>query len=650
MATTPLAMALAIVAVFSSSAFAQVRSDTMLAPIVVTASRFVTDPALAPIGATVITAADIRNAGVDNVNQAIRKIGGVYGRQSFYGTQDFDLDLRGFGTNSGQNLVVLVDGVRLSENELSNATLLSIPIDTVERIEIMRGGASVLYGDGATGGVIQIITKRPRLNALSGSFTDEIGQYGHRELRASVAKGWDGVALDANMSTQHADNYRDNNAVKLKNFSGGTQWIAKEGRAGIRVDLSRQDSRLAGALSLAQFEDNPRQTLTPNDYGSIDTDRYTAFIERKFGAWEAAVELSQREKTSKALYDFGGFGTSASTYTSKQTQFSPRIRNLSNIDGMINELVLGLDIARWNRVIDSSYSQADASQKSRAIYARDEIKWGNARIAAGLRHEFFDKDSVDPAPFSMATYSKSQSLNAWELQGSYAVMPVTNLFAKAGQSYRVANADENGYTASTNVPLTAQTSHDLELGVNIRNVAQELTVRLFRHQLRNEIFFDPTVSGGFGANVNLDPTRRQGIEVEAGTRVTAAWRLSAQWQHVNARFTEGVNAGKEMVMVPDNVVSARLSWLPASGQSADIGMQWASEQRYGGDFTNTCSAQIPSYTTFDGRYAKRVGAWEFAIVGNNLTNKRYFSNAYGCKSGIYPNDGRQLKISARYDF
>ncbi len=229
-------------------------------------------------------------------------------------------------------------------------------------------------------------------------------------------------------------------------------------------------------------------------------------------------------------------------------------------------------------------------------------------------------------------------------------MPVTNLFAKAGQSYRVANADENGYTASTNVPLTAQTSHDLELGVNIRNVAQELTVRLFRHQLRNEIFFDPTVSGGFGANVNLDPTRRQGIEVEAGTRVTAAWRLSAQWQHVNARFTEGVNAGKEMVMVPDNVVSARLSWLPASGQSADIGMQRASEQRYGGDFTNTCSAQIPSYTTFDGRYAKRVGAWEFAIVGNNLTNKRYFSNAYGCKSGIYPNDGRQLKISARYDF
>lgn len=648
-ALKPLALAIAVAAAFSSSSFAQVNQDQMLAPVVVTASRFASDPAFAPIGATVITADDIRNAGADNVNQAIRKIGGVYGRQSSYGTQDFDLDLRGFGTNSAQNIVVLVDGVRLSENELSVAPLSSIPIDTVERIEIMRGGSSVLYGDGATGGVIQIITKRPARNKLSGSVTAEIGQYGQRELRASAAKGWDGFALDANVSSQRTDNYRDNNAVRQNNFSGGAQWASKEGRAGVRIDLARQDSGLAGALSLAQFEDNPRQTVTPRDHGSVDNDRYTAFIERNFGAWEAAAELSRRERTSKAFYDFGSYGTSSPTYTSRQTQFSPRVRNLSTVGGMTNELVLGLDLGHWNRVIDSSYSQADTSQRSKAVYVRDEVKWGKARIAAGLRHELFDKDSIDPAPFSTATYSKSQSLNAWELQGSYAVTPALNLFAKSGQSYRVANADENGYTAVVNVPLDAQTSHDLELGASLGNAAQKLTVRLFQHRLRNEIFFDPT-AGFFGANVNLDPTKRQGIEVEAGARVTSALRVSAQLRHVNASFTEGVNAGKEMVMVPKNTVSTRLSWLPGDGQTADIGIQWVSEQRYGADFANTCSALMPSYTTLDGRYAKRMGAWEFAVAGTNLTDKHYFSNAYGCKSGIYPNDGRQLKVSARYDF
>ena len=66
---------------------------------------------------TVISADDIRRAGVSDVNQAIRKIGGVYGRQSLDSSPDFSLDLRGFGANSNQNLVVVLDGVRMSENE-----------------------------------------------------------------------------------------------------------------------------------------------------------------------------------------------------------------------------------------------------------------------------------------------------------------------------------------------------------------------------------------------------------------------------------------------------------------------------------------------------------------------------------------------------
>ncbi|MES2538500.1 MAG: TonB-dependent receptor [Pseudomonadota bacterium] len=644
-ARTPLVLAIAIAAAFPVSLFAQATQEKILAPVVVTSSRFASDPSLAPIGATVITAEEIRNAGVDNVNQAIRKIGGVYGRQSSFGSQDFDLDLRGFGVASSQNMVVLVDGVRLSENEGLAPIMSSIPVDSVERIEIIRGGSSVLYGDGATGGVINIITKRATQPGLHGSVTAEIGQLGHRDVRSTVSRNWGSFALDANVSKQRADNYRDNNAIDQENFSGGAQWTSAEGRFGIRADIARQDSRLAGGLSLAQYQNNPRQTLTPKQYAVIDTDRYTAFIERRFGAWEAAAELSHRERTT--LY--GTDGTSPMVYKGRQTQFSPRIRNLRSIDGMINELVVGFDLIRWNRDVDSSFSQQRASQKSRAVYARDELRVGKARVALGARHEVFDKDSVDPAPFSTATYSSSQALNAWELQGSYEIAPLVNLFAKAGQSYRVANVDENGFTAVPNRPLNPQTSHDLELGASVGNAENRLTAKLFRHRLRNEIFFDPTI-GFFGANGNLDPTRRQGVEVETSTRIAKTFRLSAQWQHVNAEFTDGVNAGKEMVLVPKNTVSMRLSWLPGDGQTADIGAQWVGSQRYGGDFSNSCSAVIPSYTTLDGRYARRVGQWEFAVIGNNLTDKNYFSQAYSCRGGIYPSAGRQIKVSARYDF
>jgi iron complex outermembrane receptor protein len=80
-------------------------------------------------------------------------------------------------------------------------------------------------------------------------------------------------------------------------------------------------------------------------------------------------------------------------------------------------------------------------------------------------------------------------------------------------------------------------------------------------------------------------------------------------------------------------------------------LAWVDAQRYGGDFSNTCSSRIPSYTTLDARYAVRAGAWELAIAGSNLTGKDYFSNAFGaCQSGIYPDAGRQVKVSARLDF
>jgi len=582
----------------------------------------------------VISADEIRQAGVGDVNTAIRKIGGVYGRQSLDGSQDFDLDLRGFGTNSSQNLVVVLDGVRLSENELRTAVLSTIPIDNVERIEITRGGSSVLYGEGATGGVINIVTKRPTKRSSGGTVFGEVGQFGLREGRASIAQAWDGFALNAALGALNTENDRANNAFKQKTFSGGAQWSSKEGRIGVRIDSARQDSGFPGSLSLAQFNDDVHQTKTPNDFGSLDTDRVTAFAERRIGDFDLAAELSHRERSVKGTY-------SNTTYTStgKQTQFSPRVRHLGQFDGLLNEVVVGVDLTRWNRVTDFD----DESQKSKAIYVRDELKFNgprNARLALGARHESFDKGAQ--------SYSIEQSQNAWELQGSFDAMPLVTLYAKAGQSYRVANADENGFTATAK-PLLGQTSHDLELGVTVGDVQHKLTARVFRHKLNNEIFYDPT-AGMFGANTNLDPTRRQGIELDASTRIAADWRVSAHVQHVQASFTDGPNAGKDMVLVPKNIVTARLSWVPGDGQSADLGAQWVDSQRYGSDFDNSCAALMPTHVTFDARYAKKFGAWEVALSGLNLADKRYFSQAFGCKSGIYPSAGRQMKISARYDF
>ena len=617
--------------------------------VLITGARFASVPELAPIGATVISADEIRRAGVSDVNQAIRKIGGVYGRQSLDASPDFALDLRGFGSNSSQNMVVVLDGVRLSENELASPVLSTIPIETVERIEIIRGASSVLYGEGATGGVIRIVTKRPATRARHGALFVEAGQFGQHDVRASVAQSWDAVSLDAAIDNQASDNYRANSRFRQDAFSGGAQWAVGAGRIGVRIDSARQDARLPGSMSLAQFQADPRSSQTPNDFASLDSQRISAFVEQRVGSIDLAAELSHREKTVKAHY-VSSYGITDVAYDSEQTQFSPRLRHLAQFGGTLNELVAGVDLMRWRRVTKSDFSTADASQDSKAIYVRNELRWDpahNGRFALGARREVFDKAYTDPLGYPPAAETSVQAQNAWEAQLSYSVLAQVNLYAKAGQSYRMANADENSFRSSPTV-LKAQTSHDVELGVTIGAAGQQISARAFRHRLVNEIFYDPTL--GYGANTNLAPTRRQGVEIDAEARLAPNWRINGHLQHVQASFTGGANAGREMVLVPKNVLSARLSWAPATGHSVDIGAQWVDSQRYGNDFANACAARIPSYTTVDGRYGRTIGRWELAVSGLNLADKHYFSNAFGCQSGIYASDGRQLKLSARYDF
>ena len=645
--TSRCALAAAVAVCFAAPAQAQSQSDT----VVISGARFASDPSLLPIGATTITAADIRRAGVSDVSQAIRKIGGVYGRQSLTGSPDFGLDLRGFGTNSDQNVVIVLDGVRLNENELSSATLSTIPIDLVERIDIMRGGASVLYGEGATGGVIQIVTKRAHAGERSGNVFTELGQFNSGEVRGSVVQGYEGFAIDAAAAHQRSDNYRANNDFKQSRFNGGLQFDGDYGRLSLRADIARQDQRFAGSLTEAQFKADPRQTLTPDDFGKLDSDRYTAAWEKKLGSFDLAAELSHRKKETEATY-FSPFGISKSAYDSKQTQFSPRVRHLAQFDGLLNELVAGLDFGRWNRVTHSDFSAADATQRSKAFYLRDEVKFAGPqqfRLAAGVRRELFDKDSVDPVPFTTATYSNKQSSNAWEVQGSMLAAPGLTAWAKAGQSYRVANSDENGFTPQANKPLQTQTSHDAEIGLGYVEGAAKIDARIFRHNLNNEIYYDPT-AGMFGANTNLAPTQRKGFELDGSYRFAKEWQVQGHFQQVDAEFRSGPNDGRELALVPKNILTVRLAWLPSDGQSADIGVQRVAQQRYGSDFDNSCDARMPAYTVVDGRYARKFGQWELALTALNMFNKEHYSQAFSCRGGIYPDSGRQLKVSARYDF
>src|SRR5690606_18698734 len=104
-------------------------------------------------------------------------------------------------------------------------------------------------------------------------------------------------------------------------------------------------------------------------------------------------------------YTYGTAPASHSGMDSTATQFSPRLRYTSAFSGVTNEFVAGMDFQNVDR--KTKYSDAEGSQKSIALYLRDEVRFGKARIAFGVRHERFDQDFSDPLSFSFSEYDRS---------------------------------------------------------------------------------------------------------------------------------------------------------------------------------------------------------------------------------------------------
>jgi len=126
--------------------------------IVVTASRYEEDLQRVPSSLIVLTRQELADSGASSINEAISRLTGILARPSLYGGHEINLDLGGFGDTASSNLVVVIDGVPYKQGDASEVRLSSLSLDQIERVEIQRGASTVLYGEGAVGGVINIIT------------------------------------------------------------------------------------------------------------------------------------------------------------------------------------------------------------------------------------------------------------------------------------------------------------------------------------------------------------------------------------------------------------------------------------------------------------------------------------------------------------
>jgi iron complex outermembrane receptor protein len=135
--------------------------------------------------------------------------------------------------------------------------------------------------------------------------------------------------------------------------------------------------------------------------------------------------------------------------------------------------------------------------------------------------------------------------------------------------------------------------------------------------------------GFFGANVNFDPTRRQGLELDASQALsrTLALRLNVAFRE--STFRSGPYAGNDVPLVPNRTVALRADWTPLAGHRLSGGVNWVSSQHP--DFANACT--MPSYVSTDARYAYQIKAVELALGVTNLFDRKYFTQALVARAG-----------------
>jgi iron complex outermembrane receptor protein len=633
--------------------------------VVVTATRFPERLLTSGVGMIVINAETIAASTAATLPELLARTAGINVRNNS-GSPDLQLDMRGFGITGDQNTLVLLDGIRINQNDLSPTQLSAIPLNAIERIEILPGGGAVLYGGGASGGTINIITRGPSRGNKSGAVYAGMGSYGGEQARANLNAAGNDVGLSLSASHQGSDGYRRNNRLRQDSIAGDLRLFGDESSLAMKFGSDQQRLGLPGVRDENQYVSDPRGATNPSDWSAQEGGYVTLQGRTDVGGVELAADLNQRDQRSSANYQSLGSYLDVKT---RSTMFSPRLRWTGTPGDADASVVAGMDFADWDyhrriagsaAAIGDPFSRTDGSQSSRAIYVQGNVMVTAAtKLSAGLRSQQVQNDLSNSFGGVALPQQQTRSVTAGELGLHHTLAERVAVFGKLGTSFRFATVDENGYTASGQL-LEPQTARQGEAGIEYRENGARLRATIYAINLVNEIYFSPLVVP-FGANTNLSPTRREGVEIRGGAALAKSVELSGNLALQSARYRSGVYggvdvSGRDIPLVPRSLATLRLAWQAAPKTRLLASVSYTGSQRHDNDQANTFPRAMPAYTIADLKLAHDTGSWTLSAVVGNLFDKRYYSYAivdsYACSTPVcmYPQPGRTLFASAEYRF
>ena len=587
---------LTLVVLLSLTPLSAAEDDTIqVGEVVVTATR--NEAAVEKIAAniSVITSEEIEKSTATTVQDLLRSEEGIIVRD-FYGTgTKTTVDMRGF--TRGLNTVILVDGRRMNEIDLSGVDWNMIPLENVERIEIVRGSGSVLYGDNAMAGVINIITKKGITEKPEFEAGVRFGSYNEHAEYVSAGGATKRVSYFVFGSNHDTDGYRDNGGFEGRDLNAR---ISANLTDNIFIDLVgglHEDSQgYPDGLSQAQLNEDRRQTTTPDNGADYDGYYYDLKSEFGIGSWgdlEIGYSFNNREFNAD-LISYGG----TLTRDTDTDGFKAKFTSEKDILNRKNLLTVGVDLnkaeANSTSVFTGFDSDTDVSKEETGYYIQDELSL-DERILLNIGYRFSRAkyhDEVSGTDFSGLFSDTSEQIfteDAMKAGLTYNYDAGSKAFVSYAKGYRLPTTDELFEYTGTIVSLLPEKADTYEGGiVHLFNDNIEARLTLFIMEVEDELYYNPAGGPfGFGANENLEETEHKGAEIGFSVGLTDSVVLFGNYAYNKATFEKGPNEGREVPLQPKNSGNFGINAALPHDLNATIIGKWVGKRYLENDVQNT---------------------------------------------------------------
>lgn len=665
-----------IVAACGAANAAWAQSPQQLPDIYVNASRF--GEGITGASSTIITKEDIERNPSESIQDLLSREAGIQTRSLYGGVggAGTSVDIRGFGATAGSNTLILINGRRVKDIDMTSIDLTTIPPNSIERIEVTRGNSgAVLYGDNAVGGVINIVTKTganlpPTIRFEGGGG----GSFAHGEGRVSIAGsngGWSS-SLFANLIDSNG--YRVNNALRQQNGVGEIRYTGADGSAFLNVSGDNQHLGFPGFRSVtntsSQLVTNRTGTTTPADYGDVrNLSITTGFTRMLAPGAELIVDGGVRSKEQRGLSGdasgtpFNYLQTDVTTYS-----LTPRMKISTDMLGVPSQVLTGIDYYYATYTSDRSQSPIDIplhrynlQQSTLGGYWQHTINvLPSTDFSYGARLQSISLSARDklntnaPNWFGDAEglpFDKTELQHALHVGIEHRFTNSFAVFGRAARSFRTANVDERvglaAFGTPTSFDLKTQTSRDIEGGVKFKFDRFTWQSSVYQMWLNDELYFDAT---NF-VNYNLDPTKRYGVENIATWRLTDQVRLTGNFAYTRSIFREGPNSGNDVPLVSRWTASGGVQWdIWGKYLVFDGLVRYFSDRRMENDERNR-QPFIPANTVVDVRLGGQIDHFIWSIAVQNLFDVLYFDYFVASASTLgsysaYPLPGRTYMARA----